>query len=207
MPGPAYRVETERLVIRCWNPADAPALAEAVGESLPNLATWMPLFAAQEPLTLDARVELLRGFRATFDRGEDFIYGVFSPDEKQVLGGSGLHTRAGKDAREIGYWIRSSHLRQGYATEITAGLTKVAFEIDRIYRVELHVWTANEPSAGVPRKLGFVEEMILKDRVGPSGRGPRRDWRIFTMTEGQYPASECAKAEVAAYDAAGRKLL
>ena len=39
---PPYRIETERLVIRCWNPADAPLLKEAIDSSLEELQAWMP---------------------------------------------------------------------------------------------------------------------------------------------------------------------
>src|ERR1700759_5294954 len=38
---PPYRIETERLVLRCWNPADAEALKEAVDASIEHLLPWM----------------------------------------------------------------------------------------------------------------------------------------------------------------------
>ena len=68
--GPAYRIETKRLVIRCWNPADAPLLIEAVQQSLDHLLPWMP-WAKYEPVGLEQRIEWLRGCRARFDSGED----------------------------------------------------------------------------------------------------------------------------------------
>ena len=39
---PAYRIETKRLVVRCYDPSDAPLLAESVTESLEHLRPWMP---------------------------------------------------------------------------------------------------------------------------------------------------------------------
>jgi hypothetical protein len=38
---PPYRIETERLVVRCWEPRDAPLLKEAVDASLDHLRPWM----------------------------------------------------------------------------------------------------------------------------------------------------------------------
>ncbi|TLN26019.1 N-acetyltransferase, partial [bacterium] len=42
IPGPAYRVVSDRLVIRCWNPEDAPLLKEALADSVEHLKPFMP---------------------------------------------------------------------------------------------------------------------------------------------------------------------
>src|SRR5439155_22043403 len=63
---PPYRIETERLVIRCWEPQDAPLLKEAIDSSLDHLRPWMP-WAREEPQSLAQKVELLRHFRGRFD--------------------------------------------------------------------------------------------------------------------------------------------
>jgi RimJ/RimL family protein N-acetyltransferase len=39
---PPYRIETERMVLRCWDPADAGLLKEAIDASLDHLRPWMP---------------------------------------------------------------------------------------------------------------------------------------------------------------------
>src|SRR5262245_48834451 len=131
MPGPAYRVETARLLLRCWQPGDAPLLEAAIGASLDHLRPWMP-WIADEPMARAARVELLREFRGRFDLGHDFIYGIFDRGESRVLGGSGLHVRSGPEIREIGYWIHADHVGQGLATEAAGALTRVAIEVEGI---------------------------------------------------------------------------
>jgi RimJ/RimL family protein N-acetyltransferase len=202
MKTPPYRIETERLVIRCWNPADAPMLDDAVVASLDHLRPWMP-WIADEPRPLDERVELLRTFRGQFDAGQDFVYGIFERDESRVVGGTGLHTRVGDDALEIGYWIRADAVGRGLATESTAALTRVAFEVCGVDRVEIRVEPANERSAAIPRKLGFAEEATLRRRL-PSSDGQRRDATVFSLLVEELPASPCAGVAVRAYDAAGR---
>jgi RimJ/RimL family protein N-acetyltransferase len=87
VPGPAYRIHTSRLVIRCWNPADAPLLKQAIETSLDHLRPWMP-WASNNPEPLQAKIDRLRQFRGQFDLGQDFVYGVFSQDE-QAVGGTG----------------------------------------------------------------------------------------------------------------------
>jgi RimJ/RimL family protein N-acetyltransferase len=99
-------------VLRCWEPRDAPLLKEAIDSSLDHLRAWMA-WAHAEPQALPEKAALLRRFRGQFDLGRDFVYGIFDRDEREVLGGTGLHTRAGEDAYEIGYWIRASHVGRG----------------------------------------------------------------------------------------------
>ena len=43
---------------------------------------------------------LLRRFRGRFDLSEDFVYGVLTSDESEVVGGTGLHTRDGPQTRD-----------------------------------------------------------------------------------------------------------
>ena len=203
--GPAYRIHTHRLVLRCWDPRDAPMLKAAVDTSRDHLRPWMPWVGA-EATDLATQVDLLRRFRGEFDLGKDFVYGIFNEDETLVLGGCGLHTRAGPGAREIGYWIRAGHTNQGLATEAAAALTKVAFEVDQAVRVEIHCDPNNARSAAVARKLGFEHEATLRNR-SLTGEGKPRDAMIWTLFPDEYPASPAASAEVEAFDVLGRKLL
>ncbi|MGA8147013.1 MAG: GNAT family N-acetyltransferase, partial [Gallionellaceae bacterium] len=101
-PPPPYRIETERLVIRCYETDDAALLKEAIDSSLEHLREWMP-WADAEPQTLGEKTELIESFRAVWAAGENFVYGIFSADESRLLGGSGLHPRVGPGGLEIGY--------------------------------------------------------------------------------------------------------
>jgi RimJ/RimL family protein N-acetyltransferase len=196
---PPYRIVTERLVLRCWGPRDTPLLKEAIDASLDELRRWMP-WAKHEPQTVEEKVVLLRRFRGRFDLGEDFTYGIFSRNEREVLGGTGLHNRIGGDAFEIGYWIRTSRVGQGLATETAAALTRVALELCGVDRVEIRVDPANAASRAIPRKLGFVEEARLRRRL----RYPEpRDVIVYTLFADDLASSPAGEASIEAYDAAG----
>jgi RimJ/RimL family protein N-acetyltransferase len=205
IPGPAYRLRTERLVLRSWDPADAALLNQAVQESLEHLQPWMPWARGELP-SLQERIGWLRRCRGAFDLGEDYTYGIFNPTESRVLGGSGLHTRLGAGAREIGYWIHKDYINQGYATETAAALTKAAFEIEGVNRVEIHCDPLNARSAAVPRKLGYTLEAVLKQRV-ETEPGVWRDSMVWTLTASEYPATPGASLKMEAQDAAGRVIL
>jgi RimJ/RimL family protein N-acetyltransferase len=202
MTAPPYRIVTERLVVRCWDPRDAPLLKEAIDASLDELKQWMP-WAKHEPQTIEEKVILLRRFRGRFDLGEDFTYGIFSRDESEVVGGTGLHNRVGADAFEIGYWIRTSRVGEGLATETAAALTRVALELCGVDRVEIRVDPDNERSRAIPRRLGFAEEARLRRRL----RFPEpRDVVVYTLFAEDLEASAAAGVPLEAYDATGAQV-
>src|SRR5512146_2563135 len=203
--GPAYRIVTPRLVIRCWQPEDAVKLKEAVDSSVEHLRPWLP-WAHNEPELLERKYERIRRWRADFDLGLDFIYGVFDRAEERVLGGTGLHNRVGHDAREIGYWVRADSIRQGIATEFSAALTRVAFEVDKVSRVEIHVAVGNQRSAAVPQKLGYLYEATVR-RPHPGGDTQLHDTMIWTMFADKYPGSPASTRPVEAYGFSGERLL
>lgn len=202
--GPAYRIETGRLVLRCYQPADAPLVVAAIEASLGELRPWMP-WARDEPQSLEEKVELLRLFRGNFDLGADFTYGAFDRAESALLGSTGLHTRVGPGAREIGYWVHSAHTGQGLAAEMAAAMTRVGFEIDGVRRIEIHCAPQNARSAAVARKLGYVHEGTLRERL-PMGEGHYRDTMIWTLFAADYPRTPAARLPLRAFDVLGRPL-
>lgn len=200
---PPYRIETERLVIRCYDSRDAALLKEAIDSSLDHLRPWMP-WVQYEPQTLEQKVELLRGFRGRFDLDQEYVYGIFARDESRLLGGTGLHRRGGDESFEIGYFIRADAIRQGLATEVTAVLTRVGFELCGLDRVDVKVDPENVPSLGVPRKLRFTEEARLRAVLPPKEDGePRRDAVLFTMLAAELAGSPVLGYDYRAFDARG----
>jgi RimJ/RimL family protein N-acetyltransferase len=203
---PPYRIVSERLVIRCWEPRDATLLKEAIDSSLDELRPWM-VWARSEPQPLSEKVALLRRFRGQFDLGRDFVYGIFDGRESEVVGGTGLHTRDGQDAYEIGYWIRTGRTGSGLATEAAAALTRVAFELCGVDRVDIRVEPDNLPSITIPRKLGFVEEGTLRRRLPGPADGEPRDVTLFALFRDGYAGSPASSTTLEAYDAAGSRVL
>jgi len=204
---PPYRIITERLVVRCWNPEDAAALKEAVDASLEHLRRWMP-WAQHEPEPVGLKVQRLRQFRGNFDLGLDFVYGILDRDETRVVGGTGLHTRPGAGALEIGYWVRADSEGTGLITEAASALVRVAFELCGVDRVEIQCDPENVRSAAIPRRLGFSEEGVLRCRQPDRDGTPnRRDAKVFSLLASEYAGSPSARAEFTAYDAAGERVL
>lgn len=185
---PSDRVVTERLLIRAWGPADAELLRDAIDSSMDHLMAWLP-WAHLEPADLEATTERLLGYEEAFASGDDFVYGMFTPDETEVVGGIGLHPRVGDGALEIGYWVREGRINQGYATEAAGALTRVGFGVEGIDCLQIHLDPQNRASRAIPEKLGY--RLWLK-RVGDSedSKGKPRDTLVFRMTREEWALME-----------------
>jgi len=204
-PGPAYRIETARLCIRCWDPLDAVPLKQAIDANLEYLRPWIP-WATDKVEPVETRLAFIRSSRARFDLDEEFVYGIFDPGETEIIGGTGLHARQGKHGLEIGYWIQEKHAGQGYAAEAASALTKIAFELHQVKRVHICCAVANARSARIPERLGFQKEGVLRKWVAnPSGH--LDDMMLWTMIDDEYARSTSRGTPLRAFDAMGRTIL
>jgi RimJ/RimL family protein N-acetyltransferase len=164
-------------------------------------------WADAEPQTLAEKVLLLRRFRGQFDLGTDFVYGIFEADEAEVVGGTGLHARGAVGSYEIGYWVRASRIGRGLATEATAALTRAAFDLCGVDRVDIRVDPSNRASLAIPRKLGFTEEGTLRRRLPPHADGVPRDVTVFALFRDGFASSPASSAAMQAFDAVGERVL
>ena len=192
-------------MIRCYDPEDALLLKAAVDSSIEHLLPWMP-WARFEPQSVPQKVELLRSFRGQFDLDQNYIYGIFSADETEQLGGGGLHPRANEGSLEIGYWVAAGAIGQGIATELTAALTRAGFEVAGLDRIDIQIEPSNDRSLAIPRKLGFTEEGRLRRRLEAEDGEPRRDSVTFSMLREELEGSPCMQYDYVAYDINGERL-
>lgn len=198
----AYRVETKRLLLRCWSPADAPAVRAALDASDTHLRPWIP-FMKDEPRTFDQTVQWLRQHRAGFDSDLIYRYGVFSRDTGELLGENMLIPRVGPGGLEIGYWTHVDRGGRGYATEASSAMVRVAFELAEVERVEIHCAPDNLASSAIPARLCFRHEATLTDRA-PDSEGNIHDLMIWTLFREDYAASPASRLSMCAYNCLDR---
>ena len=204
MKGPAYIIRTERLLLRCWSPADAPALKSAIDRNLDHLRPWMP-WAMDEPSEVGEVADRLRGFRAAFDRDEDYVYGIFDRDEGSVIGGTGMHIHDEGRTHEIGYWMDREHCGRGLTTEAVAALCRLTFEVHGVRRVEVRCDPANVVSWRIPEKLGFKQEGVLRQKVHDADGA--WDSAVWALVPEDLPASPVSETRLEAWDAMGERLI
>ena len=197
--GPAYTIQTERLVVKCWDPKYARKLDTAIRESRDSLLPWMT-WAKFEPSDIRERINLLRRFRSDFDRDIDYVYGIFDRTEEEVVGGCGLHKRAGPLGFEIGYWTNKKFQRQGFATETSAALIQAGFELYDTDRIEIHCDELNTNSRGVIEKLGFRHEGTLHRRQ-IDANGDYQNLMYWVLFRRDYEKSDARNTNVTFFSA------
>lgn len=178
MPGhPLFTVpasfETPRLTIRAFCPDDAPALHEALVESIDQLREFLwflPWIA--EAQTLQSAQVRCRNAHENFLQCTDLPYLVFDRNSNRLLGSVGLHRTDWTLPRtEVGYWIRSSEAGKGHATEAVNVLADWAIRKLGVQRVDLITDELNAGSRSVALRCGFTLEGILHNTMrSPDGR-------------------------------------
>jgi len=169
----------ERVVVRPYCESDAQSVYEAIGESRDHLRPWMPFADAHQ--TVEESRDWLIHVMAKWLLREDFVVGIWDAVSDRYLGSSGLHPHDWEIRHfEIGYWIRSSAEGHGYVTETVQLLTDYAFNTLQANRVQIRCDEKNARSAAVARRLGFVQEALLRnDATAPDGS--LRNTLVFSL--------------------------
>ena len=170
----------ERVLVRPYRETDAAALQEAVAESREHVRPWLPF--ADDHQTVEESLLFIRRVTAHWLVREDLTLGFFDVRTGRYLGGSGLHPRSWDiPFFEIGYWVRRTAEGNGFVSETVRLLTDYAFEMLHANRVMIRCDARNLRSAAVPRRLGFVEEALLRNEAIAQD-GSIRSTLIFALT-------------------------
>ena len=173
-----HNFDTERLTIRCPMPGDGPALNEAVLESLDELRPWLA-WAIKAPSVEDTEINVRKGYTRFLNR-EDLWLLIFLKGTNTCVGGSGLHRIDWEIPKfEIGYWLRTRYVGQGYMTEAIVGVTNFAFDMLDAKRVEIRCDALNERSSSIAKRLNFPLEGTLRRDRRDHISGELRDTMIF----------------------------
>ncbi len=165
---PQPTLETPRLRLRPFMPADAPRLRELAGAR--EIADTTISIPHSYPEGLAER--WIAQQAAEFAAGRTVAFAVqFKPDPA-LIGGIGLrdidreHLQA-----ELGMWIGVPWWGRGYALEATRALVDYGFGQLGLNRIHAHHLTRNPASGRVLTKAGFQREGLLRQRV--------RKWGVF----------------------------
>ncbi|HXN15324.1 MAG TPA: GNAT family protein [Usitatibacter sp.] len=155
------RLETARLALAATRAGLGEAVNQAVVESHAALKPWMPW--AQHVPTIEESETHCREAQAKWHAREMLDFCFLSRTDGRLVGKGGLHTIDWAIPKfEIGYWIRTSCARQGYAAEAVNALAEFAREKLNACRLEITSDARNGPSRGVAEKCGFVLEGVLR---------------------------------------------
>lgn len=144
------RIETARLILRTWQPADRPMFAEINSDSeVTEHVGGRPLTRTESDAILD------RAERSWEERGYGW-YALAGRESGELLGFCGLsHHRALPDEVEVGWRLARHAWGRGLATEVALVCRDLAFDVlgrDRLISITIK---ANTRSLRVIEKLGM----------------------------------------------------
>jgi RimJ/RimL family protein N-acetyltransferase len=180
------RYQADDFILRSYDVGDGKRLSDANNESYEHLRPWMA-WASSHQSVEDAE-KLVRQFRARYLLCEDFVLGVFSPDETRLLGGAGFHLREGPlstASAEIGLFIRASEAGRGLGTRVVASLLHWGFTEWPWLRLSWRCDVANKASMRVAEKAGLRREGVLRGQHALVGEG-RRDTACYGLTQWEW---------------------
>lgn len=175
---------TERLELRPFRRRDLDGLWEAVHDSWPELAVWLPWAHAGY-----GRAEALRFIRdsaTAWAEGRAFDFAIRDRvDPAEHLGNISVWPTSRRErSGEIGYWVRSASVGKGVATEAAARVARVGFDELDLHRITLRIAVGNRASERVAEKLGFVHEGLLRQEV--LVHGIWLDHTLWALLESEY---------------------
>jgi ribosomal-protein-serine acetyltransferase len=162
-PMPRFDLSDD-LQLRVLEESDAEELYGVVDQNRAYLAEWLPWPATQ---TLEGTLEFIKKTRNQLEANDGFQTAIVL--DRRIVGSVGfVGIRWEARATGIGYWLAEEHQGRGLMTRAVGALTDHAFDELDLNRVEIQVASDNRRSRGVPERLGFTVEGVLRDyeRVG-----------------------------------------
>jgi RimJ/RimL family protein N-acetyltransferase len=164
MDGVAEKIRTARLLLRPYDPSDAPRMATLAGDwEVARYTAHIP-----HPYPSGAAEAFIALTRAETDPGEREGFAIVETQAPDMLIGGIGYLPAGHEL-DIGYWLGRPAWGQGFATEAVQTLVARIRVLapGRIIRASAMV--ENEASARVLLKAGFLE--TGRRRIATPARG------------------------------------
>jgi RimJ/RimL family protein N-acetyltransferase len=157
------------IILRPYAMKDIECLFSAVKESQPELLPWMPWCHVNYSI-----IESRQWIAERDEKWEKSIacsFAITDPRDGIHLGGCGFSDfRENNSVANLGYWVRSSRVKQGIATAATLLLAHFGFKELKLNRIEILAAVENTASLRVAVKAGAVREGVLRNRFVLQGK-------------------------------------
>ena len=153
-------------------------LYEAIIESRAELSPWMEWVHPE--YSIAETEQWVTHCRKAWETDSSFGFTIVEHHTSQILGGCSITMdRPLHRNGSIGYWIRTSRTKQGFASEAATLLAQFGFAQLGLIRIEIFVAAGNIASQRVAAKVGALREGLLRNRL--LIRGQPRDAYVFSL--------------------------
>jgi RimJ/RimL family protein N-acetyltransferase len=155
-------LETDRLVLRPFEPGDAEDVQRLAGDrAIADTTLNIP-----HPYEDGMAEEWISRHRETFDEDEGLTLAVTSKDGGDLMGAISLMGINRRFSRaELGYWIGKPYWNNGFCTEAEQAVLKYGFEELGLNRIYASYFSRNLASGRVMAKLRMQYEGCLKQHI------------------------------------------
>ena len=167
-----------RIALAPVEPSQTKGLYEAIVESKAELSPWMEWVHRDYSIADTER--WVTHCRKAWETDSSFGFTIVEQQTGQILGGCSISVdRPMHRNGSIGYWIRTSRTKQGFASEAAALLAQFGFAQLRLIRIEIFAAVGNIASQCVAQKVGALREGVLRNRL--LIRGEPLDAYVFSL--------------------------
>ena len=153
-------ITTERLLLRTYTLADAPAMLRLINTREVALNTLRIPY----PYPAEEAERWIANHDERVQKG-DHALAITLRETEELVGTVGLHIKVENDTAEIGYWIGIPYWGKGYATEAAAAMLRYGFENLPLNRVFAMHFGRNAASGRVLQKIGMRHEGTLRQHL------------------------------------------
>jgi RimJ/RimL family protein N-acetyltransferase len=156
------------VTLRAHRMTDAPALAEAVRESIATVGRWQDWCHADYDTA--AGESWIATCRQSWLMGDGCELLIVDARTDRLLGGMGVNQR-NREHRfaNLGYWVRESAQGKGIARRAARLAIRFAFDSVGVTRLEVVVAHDNIPSRRTAERIGGKLEGMLRNRLYVKG--------------------------------------
>jgi ribosomal-protein-serine acetyltransferase len=157
----------DKLLLRSFQPDDAPALFKAVDESRRHLRPWLRWVDAttkQEHI-----LQFIQRTIVQLHNQEALELGIFY--DRQIIGGIGMHAwdHFLKKA-QLGYWVKEEYQGKGIVQKSLMYFIDFLFEKPGLNKIEIHFMTGNERSRKLAERVGCKVEGLIRQSYFMNGK-------------------------------------
>jgi len=159
-------ITTERLLLRPFTMADAPAVAKlANNRKLHERLLYLP-----HPYTEQSAIDWISTHADNFNNDTGYELAVTDKHTGEIYGAIGLKHNKDHHKGELGYWIGEPYWGRGYASEAAQALINYAFTERGLHKVYSYHFDFNPASGRVMQKAGMKQTGIFEDNIFKDGK-------------------------------------
>ena len=157
-------VKSETINIRAFQANDTVEFTAACLESYDTLGKWMPW--CHREYSCDEAMNWISQCTKEIEAGNSYDFGIFRNSDARLIGSVAINQLDHRNKiGNIGYWVRESLQRQGYAKQAVELIRRYGFEELLLVRLEIVVAMGNIASKHVALSAGAEFECVAKNRL------------------------------------------